>query len=124
MDPQETHADAQLDIDFDSGPPSTTQREDRQQAAHERHKGLQLSGQAYTVLMPVRAHLFAVVKAFQYEAKRNGTMPYFTNTLRTMLLWAEVSMGRSDDDILDSVDDELVRIRKKQGEFKKNRGVA
>jgi hypothetical protein len=93
-------------------------REGRQQAAHERHKAMQLSAQAYTLLMPVRANLFAVVKAFQYEAKRNGAMPHFVNTLRTMLLWAEATMGRSDDTILDALEDELARVRKKQTEFK------
>ncbi len=94
-------------------------RSPAQQRAYERHMNAQMSTQAYTLLMPVRAHPFYVIKAMQYEARRNGTMPSFATTLRTMLLWIEVNMGRSDDDILDTLEDELARIRKKHNSTRK-----
>ena len=90
--------------------------EQRRQRAYERHKQAQLSPNAHTLMLPVRASLYEIVKAFNYEAKRTGTMPDYIRTLRTLLIWGEVNCGASDDAILDGIENELDRVRAKQTE--------
>ena len=104
--------------DFDLSP------EQRREKAHQHHRQAQLSPQAYTLTLPVRANLYEVVKSFSYEARRTGTMPYYVQTLRTLLIWAEVNSGKSDDDILDAIEGELDRIHAKKTEYAASRGEA
>ena len=91
--------------------------EQRRERGHQRHRQSQLSPYAYTLHLPVRASLYEVIKSFSYEARRTATMPYYIQTLRTLLIWAEVNCGTSDDAILDSIEDELDRVRAKQSTF-------
>ena len=107
-------------MDFD---PNLTP-EQRRNASVEYHRKQQLSESAFSVLLPVRASLHAVIKAFFQEAKRTASVPHYVNTLRTMLVWAEVTSGKSDDDILDAVEAELDRVLAKKAEYAKNASSA
>ena len=98
--------------------------EQRKNASVEYHRKMQLSESAFTVMLPVRASLYATIKAFFAEAKRTATVPYYVQTLRTMLIWAEVNSGRSDDNILDSIEDELDRVRAKKDSYANGNGNA
>lgn len=95
-------------------PLSTEQRRER---AYQRHRQAQLAPSACTLMLPVRASLYETVKSFSYEAKRTATMPYYIATLRTLLLWAEVNSGSSDDAILDGIEAELDRIHERKDAY-------
>jgi hypothetical protein len=69
-----------------------------------------MSHDAHTVFLPVRAHLPSVLRSFFEESKRTGTLENYVRVLRNSMLWAETERGRSDDDILDGVEDELDRV--------------
>jgi hypothetical protein len=97
-----------------------TTAEQKRNAAIEKHKKMQLSEVAYSLMLPVRANLYAILKSFSYEAKRTGATSHYINTLRSMLLWAEANAGKTDDQILDAIEDELDRVRAKQSEYAKN----
>lgn len=88
--------------------------EQRRERAYLKHKQAQLSPAAHTLLLPVRASLYEIIKAFSYEAKRTATMPDYIRTLRNLLIWAEVNCGASDDDILDGIENELDRVRERK----------
>ena len=106
----------EADIDLNS-----LTHEQRVAHAHEKHRLAQLATNAYTLMLPVRASLYDTVKAFSYEARRTGTMPYYIKTMRTLLVWACVNTGMSDDDIIFSMEDELERVRSKQTEYAQKR---
>jgi hypothetical protein len=93
--------------------------EQRKHATAEYHKKMQLSENAFSVMLPVRASLYAVIKAFFNEAKRSASVPAYIQTLRSMLIWAEVNSGRSDDNILDAIEDEIDRVRAKKDDYAK-----
>jgi hypothetical protein len=97
--------------------------EQRKNASVEYHKKMQLSESAYSVMLPVRASLYGTIKAFFNEAKRTATVPYYVQTLRTMLIWAEVNSGRSDDNILDAIEDEIDRVRAKKADYSTQNGT-
>jgi hypothetical protein len=98
--------------------------EQRKYAAIEHHKKQQLSEHAFSVMLPVRGSLHAVVKAFFNEAKRTASVPYYINTLRNLLVWAEVNSGRSDDQILDAIEDELDKVHAKKAEYAAQNGTS